>query len=186
MIVVRMGGEGRRSQPSVSLPGCYGDAKKERPRLNRLLTLVIATAASVVAAIVASELFDGGVVATAAITPVIVALVTDLLSAVTPGRGDREAPQPAGSAAAETPPPRRRLGFGAIVAAILTGLAAFLIAVVALTVPEVVADKSITGDSAHTTFFGDNANKPWGEARSWSDCFDDIEQCVRDIVESNQ
>ena len=50
--------------------------------MHRLLTLVIATVASVVAAIFASELFDGGVIGTAAITPVIVALVTEMLTAV--------------------------------------------------------------------------------------------------------
>jgi hypothetical protein len=158
--------------------------------LNRLLTLAIATVASVVAAIVTSEVFDGSVLGTAAITPVIVALVTELLTAAAPGRKQAE-PAPAEPTAtrptaAQPPPRRRRLGFGAVVAAILIGLTAFLIAVVVLTVPEVVADKSITGQNGQTTFFGDNANKPWGEARSWSDCFDDIEQCVRDILESNQ
>jgi len=149
--------------------------------MSRLLTLVIATVASVVAAIFAAEVIGGGVVGTAAVTPVIVALVTGLLTAVSPGQDDR-----AERSGADSPPPRRGLSFGAVVAAILIGLAAFLIAAIALTVPEVVADKSITGEDAHTTFFGDNADRPWGEARSWSDCFDDIEQCVRDIVESNQ
>jgi hypothetical protein len=144
--------------------------------MNRLLTLVIATVASVAAAIFASEVLGGGEVGTAAVTPVIVALVTEALSTVTPAR----------KTPSEPPEPRRRLRVGAIVAAILIGLAAFLVAVIVLTVPEVVADKSITGESAHTTFFGDNADTPWGEARSWSDCFDDIEQCVRDIVDSNQ
>jgi hypothetical protein len=66
------------------------------------------------------------------------------------------------------------------------GLVAFVIAAVSLTVPEVVADKSITGDSAHTTYFGDNEDKPWGEGRNWSDCFDDIEQCLTDIIEAGR
>jgi MFS family permease len=146
-------------------------------RPNRLLMLAIASIASVLAAIFTSEVWDSGVVGTAAVTPVIVALVTELLTPLARGRGEPRGPEP---------PTRRRsrFGLGALVGAILTGLLAFVIAALALTVPEVVADKSITGESGHTTYFGSNADTPWGEARSWSDCFDDIEQCIRDIIES--
>ncbi len=149
------------------------------PLPNRLLTVVIATIASVVAAIVTSNLFDAGVVGSAAITPVIVALVTEVLSLRRREGGRPEPDQPG-------PPPRRRLGVGGIVVAILIGLLAFVIAVFALTIPEVAADKTITGDSGETTFFGTNEGTPWEEGRSFSDCLDDIEQCVRDIVEENR
>jgi hypothetical protein len=148
---------------------------------NRLLTLVIASIASVVAAVFTSQVWDGGVVGTAAVTPVIVALVKDALSLLTSGRGAPR--EPAGQERAE---PRRRFPVGAIVAAILIGLAAFVIAAVALTVPEVVADTSITGDSGQTTYFGDNEDKPWGKDMSWSDCFDDIKKCIQDIIEANR
>jgi MFS family permease len=154
---------------------------EERRSPNRLLTLAIASIASVVAAIFTSEVWGGGTVGTAAVTPVIATLVTDLLSARLRGRGE-----PGDPAEPEPPARRRRLGLGAILAAIVIGLVAFLIAAVALTVPEVIADKSITGESGHTTYFGNNDDKPWGEARSWSDCFDDIEQCITDIVEANR
>lgn len=149
-----------------------------RPRPNRLLTLTIAVVASAAAAIFTSKVWDGGVLGSAVVTPVIVTLLTELLSTL-----PREEKDPVDRGA---PTPRRRLGLGGIVAAILIGLAAFVIAALALTIPEVAADQSITGASGQTTFFGSNADTPWGEARSWSDCFDDIEQCVRDIVEENQ
>ena len=158
---------------------------QERRGPNRLLTVVIATIASVVAAVITSNLFDGGVVGSAAITPVIVALVTEVLSVRRPRGGSRPGPDRPEPDQPE-PPPRRRLGVGGIVVAILIGLLAFVIAVFALTIPEVAADQTITGESGETTFFGTNEGTPWGEGRSWSDCFDDIEQCVRDIVEENR
>jgi hypothetical protein len=131
----------------------------------------------VVAAIFTSKVVGGGVVGTAALTPVIVALVTEVLRPIsewTTG-GPRQ------------PPPKRPFPWGGLIAAILIaiviGLLAFVVAAVALTVPEVLADQSITGESGHTTYFGDNADKPWGADRNWSDCFDDLEQCIRDIIE---
>lgn len=155
------------------------DGYEER-RPNRWLMLAIGSIASVVAAVFTSQVWSGGVVGTAAMTPVIVTLVTELLSPLSRPRRERGAAAGRGPAAR-----RRRVSVGAIVLAIAIGLLAFVLAAVALTVPEVVADKSITGESGHTTYFGDNADTPWGEARSWSDCFDDIEQCIRDIVEAN-
>jgi hypothetical protein len=156
-------------------------AYEERRRPSRLLTLAIASIASVAAAIFTAEVWDGGVVGSAAVTPVIVTLVTEVLSPRPGGRGGRRDP-----AEPEHPAPRRRPGVGTVVLAIAIGLTAFVIAALALTVPEVVADKSITGESGHTTYFGDNEDTPWGEARSWSDCFDDIEQCLKDIVDANR
>jgi MFS family permease len=151
---------------------------EERQRPSRLLTLAIASLASLAAAIVTSEVWDGGVVGTAAVTPVIVALVTDALTPLT-RRREARSEQPG----SERPRPRRGFLLGALVGAIVIGLLAFLITAVALTVPEVVADKSITGDGGHTTYFGDNKDTPWGEARSWSECLDEVVQCARDIIE---
>lgn len=153
---------------------------EERRRPKRLLTLAIATIASVVAAIVTSKVSDGGVVAKAALTPVIVAVVTDVLSA-------RMKPDTrSGPAEPRRVPPKRRFPFGVLLGAIVIGLLAFVIAAVALTLPEIVADKSITGESGHTTYFGDNEDTPWGETLTWSDCLDDIEQCVSDIIDANR
>ncbi|MCA1700044.1 MAG: hypothetical protein LC790_14535 [Actinobacteria bacterium] len=151
----------------------------ERRRPNRLLTLAIASIASVAAAIVTSQVWDGGVVANAALTPVIVAVVTGVLSPLMK-------PEKPGPTEPERDAPKRRFPVGALVGAIVIGLVAFVIAAVALTLPEVVADKSITGESGHTTYFGDNDDKPWGETRTWSGCFDDIEQCVSDIINANR
>jgi hypothetical protein len=147
----------------------------EPPRPNRLFTLLVASAASVVAAIVTSQVWDAGVVGTAAITPVIVALVKDVARPLT-----REPPEPA--------PERRRwrVRFGWIVATILIGLLAFVVAALALTIPEVAADESVTGDAGHTTYFGDNSDKPWGAGRTWADCFDDLRKCIEDIVEAHR
>jgi uncharacterized membrane protein YvlD (DUF360 family) len=145
------------------------------PRPNRLFTLLVASVASVAAAILTSQLWDAGVVGTAAITPVVVALVKDVFRPLT-----REPPDPA--------PERRRVRIraGWIVATILIGLLAFVVAALALTIPEVAADKSITGDAGHTTYFGDNSDKPWGQGRTWADCFDDLRACIEDIVEANR
>jgi hypothetical protein len=57
--------------------GGYQDQELRRP--NWLATLAIASIASVVAAIFTSKVVGGGVVGTAALTPVIVALVTEVL-----------------------------------------------------------------------------------------------------------
>jgi hypothetical protein len=167
------------------------DRNLERKRVNRFLTLGIASLASIVAAVVTSEFWRGGVLGSAAVTPVIVALVKDLLSPLERARAARREAEeaPAATEAAGAPddrsPLRPRWPFvlGGILVGILIGLVAFLLAAVILTVPEVVADKSITGGGAETTFFGDNDEKPWGKIGSWSECFDDLEQCVKDIVE---
>ncbi len=150
----------------------------ERRRRNRLLTLAVASVASVIAAVIASKVSNGGGVIEAAITPVIVAVVTDVLSPI--GKSQEQPPP------TEQKAPKRRFPVGALLAAIVIGLVAFMIAAIALTLPEVIADKSITGESGHTTYFGDNADTPWGETLSWSDCFDDIETCVRDIIDANR
>jgi hypothetical protein len=163
--------------------GGYQDQELRRP--NWLATLAIASIASVVAAIFTSKVVGGGVVGTAALTPVIVALVTEVLRPISEwtnrGAIEPEPPEP------RQPPPKRPFPWGGLIAAILIailiGLLAFVVAAVALTVPEVLADQSITGESGHTTYFGDNADKPWGADRNWSDCFDDLEQCIRDIIE---
>jgi hypothetical protein len=126
------------------------------------------------------EVFDAGVVASAAITPVVVALVSDgMYLAARPG-GDLQPPLEPSTGT--PPPPRRRLP---IVGAILIGLLAFVIALLVLTVPEVVSGKSITGSDEHTTFFGSNEDMPWNTGDQFRGCFDSLDalgDCVDEIV----
>jgi hypothetical protein len=130
------------------------------------------------------EVFDAGVVASAAITPVVVALVSEgiYLAATHPG-GEQPAPEPStGSPPPAPPPPRRRLP---IVGAILIGLLAFVIAVLILTVPEAVTGTSITGGDEQTTFFGSNEDMPWSTGDRWRACFDSLDalgDCVDDVL----
>jgi hypothetical protein len=150
-------------------------------------TLMIASASSLAAALVVGRLWGGGTLFGAAMTPVIVALVSEGLhrparaidtvrqtragryDPVAEGRaglreGDleqaRPAPVPAAAAAQRrvhrTTPERD--GFGLrlprprVLAAVATGLVAFVIAGVFLTSSELVLGKSVTSSSRRTTF----------------------------------
>jgi hypothetical protein len=168
-------------------------------------TLVIAAVASGVAAIVVSHLWDKGTIVASAMTPVVVAIVSEMLRkpiesevvrrpvrAVGSVRASRvawrsgEARPPSGrTPSVMAPPPagvddglrqceeglepgpvkvyssssnrvlakpgRRRLH---LKIAIVTGLVAFLIAALALTLPELIFGGSVTGGKRHTTYFG--------------------------------
>ena len=122
-----------------------------------LRLLALSSIAAVVAAVVTSALgWEKGTLISAAVTPVIVALTkeglrrpADRLS----GMGRRGDAGP--NLAAEGPTYRkvygRRRFRGKL--ALLTGLAAFVIAVGVLTIPELVAGGAVTGDR-ETTLFG--------------------------------
>jgi len=150
-------------------------------------TLMIASASSLAAALVVGRLWGGGTLLGAAMTPVIVALVSEGLhrparvidtvrtsrtgrfDPVAEGRaglreGDlddaRPAPIPAAAAAQmrvhRAGSERRRLNLHLprprVLAAIATGLVAFVIAGVFLTSSELVLGKSVTSSSRRTTF----------------------------------
>jgi hypothetical protein len=143
----------------------------------------------VAAAVLTREVFDAGVVASAAITPVVVALVSDsIYLAARPGRDQPAEPSSDAAPATGSPPPspappRRRLP---IIGAVLIGLLAFVIAVLVLTVPEAVSGKSITGGDERTTFFGSNADKPWNTGDQFRSCFDSLDalgDCVDEILQ---
>jgi hypothetical protein len=141
-------------------------------------TLLITAIASATAAYVTSKVWQPGTLASAALTPVIVALVKEALArpteAVTravPIRGvvrSAPAPRQAGEPPAEpAPPPTARVPQPGVVTphrvsrgarrwrlAIVTGLLGFVIAALALTVPELVAGQSAGGGGRSTTLFG--------------------------------
>jgi uncharacterized membrane protein YvlD (DUF360 family) len=139
-----------------------------------LRTLVIAAIASAAAAIVTSAFWKGGTVISAAITPVIVSIVKEIVerprdvvrraSAFTTAteRGAPGAIRPDVRARSDAPvapirtygrPARRRIH---LKVALVTGLVAFLIAAVVLTVPELVFGGSVA-TKGHTTLFGGKA-----------------------------
>jgi hypothetical protein len=167
------------------------DRKQARSGLS-VTTLMIASASSLAAALVVSRLWGGGTLLGAAMTPVIVALVSEGLNRparavpravktvrqtrggrfdpVAEGRaglreGDLERarnPIPAAAVAGRrvNRAPRRDGGGGGfslrlprprVLAAIATGLVAFLIAGVFLTSSELVLGKSVTSSARRTT-----------------------------------
>jgi hypothetical protein len=179
-------------------------SREEEQRLN-LRTLVIASAASATAALVTSRLWIAGTWIAAAMTPVLVTLVSELLRRPTeriargvtvdrpalpdpeapPGAGpeaaaarrvadrlrrgdqplpDPEAPRPGRpgptrvyrSESARTAPRRRRIAYNVVFG---TAALAFVIGVLALTVPELIAGSSVGKNDGRTTLFGGSKAK---------------------------
>jgi hypothetical protein len=145
-------------------------------------TLAAAAIASVVAATVVSRLWQAGTVWATAMTPVIVALVKEAVerpakrvssiatrAAAPPlARATRAVAEPPPEAYAPPPPVvgpdpglsemrvyRRERATGRHwKLAVATGLLAAIIAVAAMTLPELVAGRSVVSGSHHTTIFG--------------------------------
>jgi hypothetical protein len=132
-----------------------------------LQTLAIASAASLTAAMLTSRLFPPGTIYASALTPVIVAAVSEMLSRshervaqlraerktmvlTASGPADADAPDPE-----QTPEVRhyRRRGVLHPKVWVVTGVAAFTIALAALTLPELIFGGAVAGDK-RTTFFG--------------------------------
>jgi hypothetical protein len=151
-------------------------------------TLVAAAVASVVAATVVSRVWQQGTIMATAMTPVVVALVKEMVerparrvssiaarSGAPPlARNARAVAEPPPEAYAPPPPvgpgpqytqmrvyrreratPGRRWKL-----AIATGLLAFLIGAAAMTLPELVAGRSVVSGSHHTTIFGGHRATP--------------------------
>jgi hypothetical protein len=167
--------------------------REEERRLN-LRTLVIASAASATAALVTSRLWIAGTWLAAAMTPVLVALVSELLHRPTdriarslttdsPALPDPEAParRVAERLRADAPVPdpdapgseapvriyrsesgrppagrKRQIAYRVVFA---TAALAFVIAVLALTVPELIAGGSFGKSDGRTTFFSGSGKK---------------------------
>jgi hypothetical protein len=140
-------------------------------------TLAIASAASLTAAIVVREVWGPGAIIGAAMTPVIVALVSESLSrpteritAIASERKTRtRVHQRTPSGTEIAPPPElerpdpfgiweedkpRRLDSRHVRLGIVTGLVAFALVAVALTASELVFGGSVTGGSKTTVFGG--------------------------------
>ena len=145
-----------------------------------LPTLIIAAIAAVIAATVVSHFWGAGTIAATALTPVIVALVKEGLAR--PAQRITEVSARGPSAAARVMGAQREVEGPAIVAeeyepgvseageyrvygkprgrsrkawkvAIVTGLLAFVVAAAAMTLPELVAGRSIFGSDHRTTLF---------------------------------
>jgi len=142
-------------------------------------TLVITAIASATAAYVTSKIWTPGTLAAAAFTPVLVALLKEMLfkpvevvTRAVPVRGVvRSAPNPGapadeprespedieariaqlGEAPGSSRPGRNRRNWQI---AVVTGLLGFIIAAVIITVPELVAGSSASGGDRGTTIFG--------------------------------
>ena len=150
-------------------------------------TLVAAAVASVVAATVVSRLWQAGTVWATAMTPVIVALVKEAVerpakrvssiatrAAAPPlARASRAVAEPPPEAYAPPPPVvgpdpglsemrvyRRERATGRHwKLAVATGLLACVIAVAVMTLPELVAGRSVVSSSHHTTIFGGHRSR---------------------------
>ncbi len=143
-----------------------------------LPTLIVTAVASAIAAYVTSKLWAPGTLAAAAFTPVLVAVLKEMLikpaevvTRAVPVRGvvrSSSGPEDPGHAVNDTPedieariaqlgeapglsrPGHRRAWHAAVV----TGLLGFLVAAVIITVPELVAGSSASGGGRDTTLFG--------------------------------
>jgi len=141
-----------------------------------LLTLAITAIASATAAFVCSQLWARGTLASAALTPVLVALIKETLSRpaqvvsqAVPVRGTvRSASHPD-----EFEPVAERVAQQGEVRgssrpraarswrmAIITGLLGFLVCAVIITVPELVSGKATSGGGGGTTLFGGEQRSP--------------------------
>jgi hypothetical protein len=160
------------------------DARSERRGGISLQTLGVASAASAAASFAASHLWGPGTVASAALTPVVVALVSEFLRrpvnrvSVTAQRVVPIAQRPAdprhGPPAPQQPPPPTAewsaISYGDAPRpapwrprwrlVLLTGLLAFAIVVGFYTVPDLLVGHSITGGGGATTFFSSGGSAP--------------------------
>jgi uncharacterized membrane protein YvlD (DUF360 family) len=155
-------------------------------------TLVIASIASAAAALITSQFWIRGTPIAAALTPIIVTLVSELLHRPTEKIAQRmttETDALPEAAGAEPPPPseetaprpapdpdfkvyrttsarRKRIAWATV---LTTGLLAFVIAAVVLTVPELIAGGSIGGRDRATTLVPSKKTSDSGDAKSQPD-----------------
>jgi hypothetical protein len=132
---------------------------REEERRLSIRTLAIASAASAAAALVTSQFWIQGTWVAAAMTPVIVAVVSELLNRPTEAVARRvTSDRPAIQRPGPEPPPvtvygsgrsrRRKFALGLVAATAALG---FAIGAVALTVPELLLGRSIGHDDRDST-----------------------------------
>jgi hypothetical protein len=145
--------------------------REEQRRLS-IRTLAIASAASAAAAVVTSQFWIHGTWIAAAMTPVIVSVVSEVLHRPTEAVARRvttnrttvlpREPQPGrpalqdemtvyGSGRSPSPSRRKKFAVGLVAA---TGVLGFAIAAVAITVPELITGQPIGNGNGGTTIFG--------------------------------
>ena len=139
-----------------------------------LTTLLLASLSSGTAALIVSRVWEDGTVVSAAVTPVLVALLSEALRR--PTERLSEAARPLAGAArprvgrrppaaedvprfgAEGPPPRVYGGRNVRLQAVLiTAVLAFVMAAAALTLPELLLGRSVASGEERTTYFGGTA-----------------------------
>jgi hypothetical protein len=153
---------------------------REEERRFNVRTLVFASIGAAVAAIVTSQFWIAGTPIAAAMTPVIVALVSEMLHRPTEKIAQKftaetdALPESAGAArpSDEPAPPardvtlytstkqRRDLPWGKILA---TGAIAFVIGVGILTLPELISGQSIGKGNGRTSILGNNRDRDSGQ-----------------------
>jgi hypothetical protein len=165
------------------LVSSHSDARSSSPRSGGvdLATLLITAVASAAAAYACSKIWAPGTLASAAFTPVLVAIIKEALArptqAVTkavPIRGVVRSTPPAAQQPGEPPepPPLERVPQPGEVTyhstgsssrrwrlAVITGLLGFVVCVLVFTLPELVAGQSATGGGRSTTLFGGQEHK---------------------------
>lgn len=150
-----------------------------------LTTLLLASLSSATAALLGSRLWEDGTVVSAAVTPIVVALVSEALRRPTERLGEAARPRSRERPAAaeevprfgdEGPPPRlyggRRVRLQSV---LITAVLAFVIAAAALTLPELLLGSSVSGGGERTTYFGGKA-APRAESESEQSPADEGEQ----------
>ena len=145
--------------------------REEERRLN-LRTLVFASIGSAAAAVITSQFWIAGTPIAAAMTPVIVALVSEMLHKPTakiaekftaetdalpeaagagpPPRSEARHPEPSARDVTIYTSPKRKLPWRTI---LLTGALAFVIAAAVLTLPELIAGQSLGRGDGSTSIF---------------------------------
>jgi hypothetical protein len=142
------------------------DAEREEERRLKLRTLTIASAASAVAAAVTSQLWIAGTWIAAALTPVLVTLISEAMHRPTERIAQaRTSRRPTVERGEHAPvrvyrqggsrPTRRRIAIGAVA---VTAALAFVIGIVALTTVDLVSGGSVGKGSGRTTVFGGNGS----------------------------
>ena len=135
--------------------------REEERRLN-LRTLVFASIGSAAAAIITSQFWIAGTPIAAALTPVIVALVSELLhrptekiagkfTAETDALPESRRPQPPARDVTFYTSPKRRLPWRTI---LITGGLAFVIGAAIITLPELIAGQSFGKGDGTTSILG--------------------------------